>query len=142
MNYKVCSKCQQNKLVGDFHKNRSTKDGLSWWCKVCHLAAVCKYRANPANKQKISEYNQSPHRKAKNSEYTRQYRAKHQNKCKAKSAVLTAKRQKLLISPNRCSICGKSSILDAHHADYSKPLEIQWLCRKCHSNIKCFYERS
>ena len=30
-----------------------------------------------------------------------------------------------------CSKCGVAKA-DAHHEDYSKPMEIVWLCRKCH----------
>lgn len=30
-----------------------------------------------------------------------------------------------------CEICGKASV-EAHHDDYSKPLEVRWFCRKHH----------
>jgi ribosomal protein S27AE len=32
---------------------------------------------------------------------------------------------------NTCCDCGKDSV-DAHHEDYTKPLEVIWLCRRCH----------
>ena len=35
--------------------------------------------------------------------------------------------------PEKCSICNKSENIHAHHADYSKPLEIIWLCASCHN---------
>jgi hypothetical protein len=31
-----------------------------------------------------------------------------------------------------CEKCGAASNLEKHHPDYSKPLEIVTLCRKCH----------
>jgi hypothetical protein len=31
-----------------------------------------------------------------------------------------------------CVVCGKRRQIEAHHEDYSKPLEITWLCRPCH----------
>jgi hypothetical protein len=34
--------------------------------------------------------------------------------------------------PERCSSCNEEKELEAHHSDYSKPLEVVWLCRKCH----------
>lgn len=30
-----------------------------------------------------------------------------------------------------CEVCGKKA--EAHHPDYSKPLEVRWLCRKHHA---------
>lgn len=34
-----------------------------------------------------------------------------------------------------CSICGSSENLEAHHEDYSKPLEVIWYCRKHHLQL-------
>lgn len=38
----------------------------------------------------------------------------------------------LLSRPSRCMSCGSDARLDAHHSDYTKPLEIAWLCNPCH----------
>ena len=45
----------------------------------------------------------------------------------------------VLINPNKCQTCGEASIfsdgrngVQAHHCDYDKPLEVDWLCQKCH----------
>ena len=35
------------------------------------------------------------------------------------------------ITKGPCADCGGSEV-EAHHADYSKPLEVTWLCRECH----------
>jgi hypothetical protein len=34
---KLCKKCNTTKDVINFHKNKSTKDGLSIWCKDCNI---------------------------------------------------------------------------------------------------------
>ena len=39
------------------------------------------------------------------------------------------RRGKLVRGP--CVDCG-SLLSEAHHADYSKPLEIEWVCHRCH----------
>lgn len=33
-----------------------------------------------------------------------------------------------------CEICGAVRV-EAHHRDYRKPLEVNWLCRKHHANV-------
>jgi len=41
-----------------------------------------------------------------------------------------------IIKPNDCGNCRiKTSRLQGHHKDYNKPLEIEWLCIKCHNKI-------
>ena len=32
---KKCSKCEEVKELGEFHKDKSKKDGLRGWCKIC-----------------------------------------------------------------------------------------------------------
>jgi DNA-directed RNA polymerase subunit RPC12/RpoP len=34
---------------------------------------------------------------------------------------------------NKCELCGSKVWLERHHPDYSKPLEVQTLCRTCHA---------
>jgi ribosomal protein S27AE len=38
-----------------------------------------------------------------------------------------------ILKPNSCSNCNRVIRLEAHHDDYAKPLEIRWLCKKCHT---------
>lgn len=37
-----------------------------------------------------------------------------------------------LVRPTICEDCGASRFCEAAHLDYSKPLDIRWLCRSCH----------
>lgn len=37
-----------------------------------------------------------------------------------------------LVRPETCERCGKEGPVVAHHSDYSKPLDVRWLCHKCH----------
>ena len=36
------------------------------------------------------------------------------------------------IKKQPCVACGNLKV-DAHHQDYQKPLDVQWLCRPCHA---------
>ena len=38
-----------------------------------------------------------------------------------------------LTPPESCNQCGLvDDLIEGHHHDYSKPLEVTWLCRSCH----------
>lgn len=39
-----------------------------------------------------------------------------------------------MVRPSVCSECGTSGRIDAHHPDYGKPLDVEWLCKRCHAN--------
>src|SRR5882724_9249490 len=53
---------------------------------------------------------------------------------KAHMAVRYAIRCGRLIRPEACARCGKKCQPEASHDDYSKPLEVEWLCRRCHAD--------
>ena len=39
------------------------------------------------------------------------------------------------VIPEPCEICGTTEDIHGHHPDYSKPLEVIWLCRKHHAAL-------
>jgi predicted Zn-ribbon and HTH transcriptional regulator len=51
---------------------------------------------------------------------------------KANAAVFRAVKSGILVRPAVCEKCGLSENIQAHHEDYSKPLDIEWLCLRCH----------
>lgn len=60
METKFCHCCGTEKLVTEFHKNRTRKDGLQTQCKVCINAAnaKCASRDRDGAKRRSSEYYQ------------------------------------------------------------------------------------
>lgn len=74
---KKCSKCGS---LGPFNKNRSTKDGLSCWCKKCDNEASRKYRQE--NKKAFAESIARWKRKNKkrNKEINDRWRLKNRHK--------------------------------------------------------------
>jgi len=81
----------------------------------------------------VAEYERKrfrdPKRKAKVLEYQRRRRARNPEKYKARTAISEAIRQGRL-SPQPCRVCNNKA--QAHHHDYSKPLEVDWLCFRHH----------
>lgn len=60
------------------------------------------------------------------------YRERHPERYAAAKLVRSALRNGTLQRPDACSSCGVPCKPDAHHEDYSKPLDVTWLCRGCH----------
>jgi len=76
-----------------------------------------RYREDPArHKLRIKQYAQNNRR------------ARYANLL----VYLALKKGKLIRQP--CEVCG-SMKADAHHDDYSKPLEVRWLCRSHHRKL-------
>jgi len=61
------------------------------------------------------------------------YNKKNRIKRLAKDAVHNAKmRGRIVAKP--CEVCGAYPT-EGHHPDYTKPLEVQWLCQKHHKEL-------
>ncbi len=45
--------------------------------------------------------------------------------------------------PNQCGRCRKrAKRIEGHHSDYTKPLEVQWVCPPCHAVVHPHFERA
>ena len=75
---KKCTKCNQEKDLTEFHKSRSTKDGLQYCCKAC----LKLYREDPKNKQRQKAYRNNPIVKEKIRVKKKEYFADPKNKAK------------------------------------------------------------
>lgn len=62
------------------------------------------------------------------------WQKRHPEKLKAQSALTVALRSGRLVKPEICPKCGGSGRIEGHHPDYSKPLDVEFLCRPCHLN--------
>lgn len=100
-------------------------------CKFCESARKREYYNRTAEKQKQKSINRVA--SGKSAECSRRMNAKHPEKIsarkKAQEAVLSGK---LIKEP--CRDCSAEKV-EGHHPDYSKPLEVIWLCKTHHSFI-------
>ncbi len=59
-------------------------------------------------------------------------------KQRAREAVKRAVKAGKLVKPDRCEGCGETAMkLQAHHGDYAKQLDVDWLCIDCHALRHC-----
>ena len=92
------------------------------------------------NKERITlknlEYAKTEKGKEVRKRCNHNYFSKDINKIKhnTRKRTLRAIKSGKLIKPLNCEICGLEKPLEAHHTDYSKYLEVQWLCKTCHEN--------
>lgn len=53
----------------------------------------------------------------------------------AHEAVQKAVKRGDLVRSDVCDCCGERARVQGHHADYERPLDVRWLCSRCHKNI-------
>ena len=145
---KHCSRCDTTKPFSEFHANKRSADGLSSRCKPCAIAATKAYRK--ANKQHYVAYDkarsQRPDRVAARKAYAktekgklskslsmRKYVANHPDRHKA-TTIFSHQLRIGAIKPLPCQFCG-SEKTEGHHPDYSRPLDVVWLCIPHHKQV-------
>lgn len=91
------------------------------------------YRAN--HKEKTADYQKAYLQTESGKATHKRYRQGHPEKIKAHQAVYIVTRNGSLKRSAFCEICRLPAKTHGHHVDYTKPLEIEWLCRKCHVEV-------
>jgi hypothetical protein len=139
---KICRDCMESLPINMFGPERASKDGKKYSCRKCLTAKQLKrfYAADGGKSRRLNRrarYRQQVVdgtvrlRKSTRSN-VRPYDAHEQAMRRVKSAL----RRGDVIKPLKCSCCGSARNLEAHHPDYSKPLEVEWLCSLCHSETR------
>lgn len=132
---KTCFKCKTAKERLEFYAHPQMADGLCGKCKECTKAdAKANYIANYDHYQAYErKREQQPERKAKLIKYLRTMRAVHPEHAKARARVTYHLRTGQLVK-KPCEVCGAAKV-EAHHDDYTKPLEVRWLCHYHHREV-------
>ena len=152
--YKICTGCHELKPLSEFYKQKLGKYGKKSKCKSCAKeqkriwAESNRDRINKGNRRRYLQNIESEreHRRAyrlsdKRIDITRnmviQYAKNNPEKARAGSAIHNELRSGRMVKPSVCEHCGnepeKTHILQGHHSDYTKPLEVVWLCPRCHA---------
>jgi len=70
-----------------------------------------------------------------NKEYRKIRKIKFKKHIYAGQKVRDALKYKKIIKQSHCTLCLSADKIEAHHPNYDEPLNVVWLCRKCHSAI-------
>lgn len=140
-NHKTCKKCDTQKTNSEFYLRDAT-------CKECRKAAVRAnrsaniehYRAYDRTRANNSdralarkEYLKTDAGKAARSRATKINRTKTPEQVYARSVLSRAIHEWGMKRPENCQHCGCECVPHGHHDDYSKPLDVIWLCAACHT---------
>jgi len=132
---KTCIACGKTLPITEFYRHPQMADGHLGKCKEC-----CKRQGNERRVAKLEEIRRYDRQRAKTPKRNadlklnvRKMRELYPEKNRARAAVCRAVRSGKII-PQPCALCGAAKT-EAHHADYSKPLDVIWVCRSCHFKI-------
>lgn len=143
---KTCRQCGQDVRLADYYRHPRSADGVMAVCKACHRvnvkanrAANAEYyrefdraRANLPHRVEAREaYARTPQGRANGNRAKRAYLDRNPMKRAAHIACGNAIRTGRLIR-KPCEVCGAAKA-QAHHDDYSKPLDVRWLCTTHHA---------
>ena len=116
---KVCSKCHKELPLESFYDWRNGKKRPS--CKECFSRQTGEYQAaHPEQRVEytyrgIKKYRENPENLAK-------------EHCRKKAQYALIKGE---IEKQYCEVCG-SVKSEMHHDDYTRPLDVRWLCHLHH----------
>lgn len=129
-----CKYCGQLKPESEFYQYSKSK------CKQCQISEVKKYYQQ--NKEvilkKAKEFRKT-HKRDRGEKYYEKYikswQDSHPEAVEAKRKFNYLIRYGYIQKEETCAICGSNGNIHAHHPDYSKPLEVIWLCASCHKRL-------
>ncbi len=123
-----CRTCERMFAADDFYVSNKTQ------CKECVKARVReRARTNPAVQAYDRARAKLPHRRENAARVVRDWRKNNPVGEKAHRALNYAIKTGR-VSKEPCLFCSGAQV-HAHHRDYAKPLEVIWLCPKCHHRL-------
>lgn len=130
---KKCFKCSAVKPLSEFYKHPMMFDGRVNKCKECNKRDVRENR-----KASIDYYREYDLTRAKSGARAAELKKRSanwriNNRVKRACHMIFGTFMRNKERPESCSECGRTGMIHGHHDDYSKPLDVRWLCVPCHS---------
>ncbi len=134
---KICTSCGVKKSNSSYGKRSASKDGLSASCKIClSFRDEVKYERNKAERIRRSNlFHKTEAGKKSAKASVKKWVEKNVDRKAAHLALRLAVKKGLVMPWPVCAIPECSCIPVAHHPDYSRPLDVVWLCDQHHKDI-------
>lgn len=152
MTTRRCSSCRQEKPVIDFANDHRKPLGYGYRCKSCEAERHAAYEARKDVLERRALFQRRKYWRDPQAGAARRarYRATHDEisaidrdpfKEAARRELREAVRSGRAIKPSICEDCGAgNTVIHGHHEDYSRALDVAWLCRICHGRRHRKYE--
>lgn len=145
-NVKKCKDCENILPLTEFYKTHLGH--YMSYCKPCTSKRAVKWaksrlqeiaKRNKIRRYELHDQNPEEYRKKIRQQSAKQ-RAREgvnlkppsEERKRAYRMVHSLKKKLLITPPKECPLCKVKGRIIAHHDDYTKPLEIKWMCVRCH----------
>ena len=132
---KECTRCGKMLPLTDFSPCAHGRHGRYCRCKKCHALLARIRRAKKSQRQRTRQSHRAwrERNRAVASGAAQRWKRRNPAKLRAHYAVRAAVLGGLLVRPDHCAGCSRAGPVVAHHSDYARPLDVEWLCRRCHA---------
>jgi hypothetical protein len=130
---KYCNTCKTEKEFSEYHIRKASKDGLSAKCKHCAKEYDDARANDPKRVAARKFYAKTPEGLKAGAEAKTAWIASNPKKRAAQNAIANAIRSGR-ITKKPCEVCGSTYRIHAHHCDYDKFYDVQWLCAQHHKD--------
>jgi hypothetical protein len=135
---KKCKSCKTTKLVTEFAPHPRGTHGVRAACRPCvAVGNGSRKPPTPGQRARWRELNRKPAALQKQRAAVRRWQAENPAATQAMNKLNYAVRRGAVTRASCCQIagCNATKQIVAHHHDYSKPLDVLWICRKHHREL-------
>jgi hypothetical protein len=134
---KLCRQCSEVKPLTEFY--HFANGNPLHICKSCHKERMRLHRlSNPQVQERERQRSKTPERRAHLRTVAMRWRQQNPKGYRAHNAANNAVRDRKL-SRQACQVCGTIEHVHKHHRDYTRPLDVTWLCAKCHRRLHVLF---
>ncbi len=120
---------RQKKYLEDYHKRRYADPALRERAREKSRAYYHARKGDPEFKAQRARHRRNHNEKRKQMRKDPEFMKKEAAHTYVRAAVFFGD----LVKPDQCEDCGNvRKRIHAHHEDYDKPLDVVWLCTRCH----------